>query len=95
MIAFFNLLSLCLGTAAWSLGLAALFSKRPRPVLTFLSFTCCGASLVSAFFGLRRRITTGDLSAVMDIYPSMAWVTLILLTVTAGLNAIALLRRNP
>lgn len=95
MSAFYNLLSLSLGIAAWILGLASLLVKQPRPILTFLSFTCCGMSLVSQFFELRHRILLNDLSAVLDIYPTMAWVTLILFTVTAGLNAAALLRRHP
>lgn len=89
-----NLSALALGFAAWIMGFVPIFAKRHRPWLMLTSFTCMGSAMVIEYFELRHRIETGDLSAVMDIYPTMAWVTLVLLVVTVGLNVISLLK-NP
>lgn len=90
MTAFYNLSSLALGLLAWILGLYLIFCKKRRLFVMSTSFSCMGASLVLQFLELRHRILIGDLSAVMDIYPSMAWIALVLFLVTVGLNLIAL-----
>lgn len=94
MTAFYNLGSLLLGLTAWVLGFAAILCKKQRPKVMFLSFACCGTSLVFQFFEVRHRILIEDLSAIMDIYPTMAWVALILLSGTLTLNGIALLKKR-
>ena len=94
MTAFYNLSSLALGLTAWIIGFCLIFARMHRPWLMLLSFTCAGTSLVLQFFEVRHRIQINDLSAILDIYPTMAWVTLILLTETVALNAIALLRHR-
>ena len=90
MSAIYNLSALALGLTAWIMGLWLIFGKKRYPWLILLSFT----AMVMEYYELRHRLETGDLSAVMDIYPTMAWVTLVLLTVTVGLNAIALLKNR-
>ena len=91
---FYNLSALALGFTAWIIGTGLIFAKRPRPWLMLASFTSMGAAMVIEYYELRHRIGIGDLSAVMDIYPTMAWVTLVLLTVTVLLNTIALLKNR-
>lgn len=92
MSASYNLFSLTLGLAAWALGFAAIFCKQWYPTVMFVSFACCGVSLVSQFFEVRHRILIGDWAAIEDVYPTMAWVTLVLLAGTLLLNAVALVR---
>lgn len=94
MTAIYNLSALGLGLIAWTIGFCLIFGKKHHPWLMLLSFTCMGSAMVIDYYELRHRIEIGDLSAVMDIYPTMAWVTLVLLTVTAGLNTIALLKNR-
>ncbi len=94
MTAICNLSALALGLAAWILGLCLIFAKRRQPWLMLASFACMGSAMVIEYYELRHRIEIGDFSAVMDIYPTMAWVTLVLLVGTVGLNAIALLRKR-
>lgn len=94
MSAIYNLSALALGLTAWIMGLWLIFGKKRYPWLILLSFTAMGSAMVMEYYELRHRLETGDLSAVMDIYPTMAWVTLVLLTVTVGLNAIALLKNR-
>lgn len=95
MTVFYNLCSLFLGLAAWALGFAAIFCRKGHPKVMFASFACCGVSLVSQFFEVRHRILIDDLFAIADIYPAMAWVTLVLLVGTLLLNAIAVIRNRP
>ena len=94
MTAVYNLSALGLGLLAWIIGFCLLFGKKHRPWLMLLSFAAMGSAMVIEYYELRHRIELGDLSAVMDIYPTMAWVTLVLLAVTVGLNGIALLRHR-
>lgn len=94
MTAIYNLSALGLGLTAWIIGFCLILFKRRQTWLMMLSFTCMGSAMVIEYYELRHRIEIGDLAAVMDIYPTMAWVTLVLLVVTVGLNAIALLRNR-
>lgn len=94
MTPFYNLGSLLLGLAAWALGFAAILCRKQWPKVMFASFACCGVSLVFQFFEIRHRILIGDWSAIEDIYPTMAWVTLILLVGTLTLNGIVLLKKR-
>lgn len=94
MSAIYNLSALGLGLTAWIIGFCLIFAKRRQPWLMMLSFTCMGSAMVIEYYELRHRIGIGDLSAVMDIYPTMAWVTLVLLVVTVGLNTVALLKNR-
>lgn len=94
MSAVHNLSALSLGLIAWLIGFCLIFGKKHHPWLMLLSFAAMGSAMVIEYYELRHRIGLGDLAAVMDIYPTMAWVTLVLLTVTVGLNGIALLRHR-
>ena len=94
MTAIYNLSSLALGLAAWIIAFCLIFGNRQHPWFMLTSFACMGSAMVIEYYELRHRIGLGDLAAVMDIYPTMAWVTLVLLTVTVGLNGIALLRHR-
>ena len=94
MSAVHNLSALSLGLIAWLIGFCLIFGKKHHPWLMLLSFAAMGSAMVIEYYELRHRIELGDLAAVMDIYPTMAWVTLVLLTVTVGLNGIALLRHR-
>ena len=94
MSAIYNLSALGLGLLAWTIGLCLISAKKHRPFLMLLSFSAMGSAMVIEYYELRHRIELGDLSAVMDIYPTMAWVTLVLLTVTVALNGIALLKNR-
>lgn len=94
MSAVYNLSALSLGLIAWLIGFCLIFGKKHHPWLMLLSFAAMGSAMVTEYYELRHRIGLGDLAAVMDIYPTMAWVTLVLLTVTVGLNGIALLRHR-
>ena len=94
MTILYNLSALGLGLTAWIIGAVLIFTKRRHPWFMLTSFVCMGSAMVIEYYELRHRIEIGDLSAVMDIYPTMAWVTLVLLVVTVGLNAIALLKNR-
>ena len=94
MTILYNLSALGLGLLAWTIGFCLISGSKRRPFLMLLSFTAMGSAMVIEYFELRHRIETGDLSAVMDIYPTMAWVTLVLLIGTVVLNAIALVKNR-
>ena len=94
MSAVHNLSALSLGLIAWLIGFCLIFGKKHHPWLLLLSFAAMGSAMVIEYYELRHRIALGDLSAIMDIYPTMAWVTLVLLVVTVALNAIALVRNQ-
>lgn len=94
MTIFYNLSALGLGLIAWIIGVCLIFAKYRHPWLMLMSFASMGSAMVIEYYELRHRIEIGDLSAVMDIYPTMAEVTLVLLVVTVGLNAAALLRKR-
>lgn len=94
MSAIYNLSALALGLTAWIIGFCLIFSRKRRPWFMLTSLACMGTAMVLEYYELRHRLEIGDLSAVMDIYPTMAWVTLVLLTVTVGLNGIALLKNR-
>ena len=89
-----NLSARGLGLTAWIIGFCLIFARKRHPWLMLVSFTAMGSAMVIEYYELRHRIETGDLSAVMDIYPTMALVTLVLLIGTVLLHAIALLRRG-
>lgn len=94
MTAIYNLSALALGLAAWIIAFCLIFGNRQHPWFMLTSFACMGSAMVIEYYELRHRIALGDLSAIMDIYPTMAWVTLVLLVVTVALNAIALVRNQ-
>ena len=94
MTILYNLSAFGLGLTAWIIAAVLIFTKRRHPWFMLTSFACMGSAMVIEYYELRHRIEIGDLSAVMDIYPTMAWVTLVLLVVTVGLNAIALLKNR-
>lgn len=89
----YNLLSILLGLLAWALGITAIV-KKGCPWCIFTSMTLCGASLVSQFYEIDRRVQLHDWSALLDTSDTLAPVARFLLITTAFLNLIALLRRN-
>lgn len=90
----YNLLSLILGILAWILGIAAAAWGR-FGVLSFGSFGLCGFSLVLQFYEVSRQVGLHDWSALEDTDGVTVFAAKVLLGVTLGLNAIALLRQKP
>lgn len=86
-----NLLSLTMGLVSWALGLGAILRKR-FGLCSFLSLSFAGGALAAQFFEINRRVRLEDWSALLDTSDALAEAALILLSVTAVLNGIALLR---
>lgn len=94
MSAFYNMSSLALGLTAWILAFLAIICRKQYAKVMLTSFACAGTAMVLEYFELRHRILIGDFSAIEDIYPTMAWVTLILLIGTVLLNTIAVIKNS-
>ncbi len=89
----FNIISLVFGLLAWIFPLFALLSKR-QPRTAAFSYFCCSIALLSQLFDVRSRVRSSDWSALLDTMDAVAWVALILLLVTVGLNLAVFFKRR-
>lgn len=86
----YNIGSLILGLAAWLIPLATI--KIRSPWVPFVSFGCCGVSLVLQFYEIGRRVNAGDFSGIEDTIGAVIFSGVVLLCVTFLLNLLALIR---
>lgn len=87
-----NLISIALGLIGWAIPIAAMgMAAAPRrwPLTPILSFTACGSALVVQFFEILRRVNKEDWSALIDVTPTLAKVTVALLGITVIMNLLS------
>lgn len=98
MFVFLNLASLVLGLIAWILPVISLMSYRNGKgngaILSVISMTACAISLCFQILYGNHLIRNEDWSALMDTTRAVTLASIVLLTVTIILNAIALIKRN-
>ena len=78
--------------------LAVLFALisffRGKTVWTILSFFSYALSMLLSLFDINRRIATGDISGVMDIYPTLASVYFAVLVFVTLMNVLAMTKKK-
>ena len=89
----YNLLSILLGLAAFGFAIHSIH-VRFCPICCVLSFSFCGASLVSQLLEIRRRVSTSDWSALMDTVDAVVFAAVSLLSITLVMNLLALARKK-
>ena len=96
MIYFFNIGSLLLGLAAWILGALAIIGKNPENTgrLTLLSSESCALALLFQIFEIGNRAYIGDFAAIEDTIRAVAIASIVLITVTAVLNSVAINKKR-
>ena len=90
----YSIASLALGIGAWIFGVLAIaapdVSKAYRR--SALSFALCALSLLLQLLEISRRVSIGDLSAVMDTVGAIVMAAAVLISVTVILNAVAVIK---
>ncbi len=89
MSAFFNISSVLLGLAAWSLPLWSIFTRRHRSGQSGTSFGLCSLSLLMQIFEIRHRVYIDDFSAIEDTLHAVVLAAMILLCIALILNIAA------
>lgn len=92
MSAFFNLFSIILGGISWLIPLSAMRAHKKRQNIFYfliVSFSACSLSLVLQLLEIRHRVSLEDWSALMDTMPLLVWAGAGLVSVTIGLNILA------
>lgn len=59
-----------------------------------LSWICCSLPMALSMFDINRRIASGDISGIMDIYPTLANIYLIVLALVTLLNVLAIVKKK-
>ncbi len=59
-----------------------------------LSWICCSLPMALSIFDINRRIVGGDISGVMDIYPTLANIYLIVLAFVTLMNVLAVVKKK-
>lgn len=90
----YNICSLLLGIFAWLLPLFSVAIKEAKRAYAFstVSFILCACSLLMQFFEIGNRVSIGDFSAIMDTIRAVIIASVLLVSVTAILNLITLIR---
>jgi uncharacterized YccA/Bax inhibitor family protein len=82
---------LCPLAICFAIGSAIVGSKTN--LFCILSYMCCCIMPLRSIFDIAERIMRNDISGIMDIYPTMGNIFLIVFLVVTVLNGIALLRK--
>ena len=96
MTAFFNIGSLILGFCSWILGACAIITGRTENTgrLTLVSSEACALALLFQIFEIGNRVSLGDFAAIADTIRSIAIAAIVLISVTAILNSIAINKKK-
>jgi len=90
----YHIASLVLGIGAWAFGVLAI--KAPGISKAYkrsgLSFSLCAVSVLLQLMEISRRVSIGDLSAVMDTIGAIVLAASLLIGVTVILNAVAVIK---
>lgn len=89
-----NLGSILMGLAAWSLSALGIRLKRQSRILHTAGFGCCCTALVFQFCEIDRRTDLSDYAAIEDTIEGVIFCAIVLIAVTLGLNLISLLRHR-
>ena len=89
-----NLASLIFGVSAWVLAFFAIKTAKASKAYTFTSFSfiTCVLALMSQFFEISNRVSIGDYAAIEDTIGAVLMASVVLSTVTALLNLIAVMK---
>lgn len=86
----FNLGSLILGLIAWIVPFTAAKQRlKQSGAYMIISFSACSIALCLQLFEISYRVDIQDLVAVMDTIGTLKWISVILITITIGLNIFA------
>lgn len=92
-----NVGSILFGLLAWILPLVALWGRGKKPMiralLTHSSVAACALALFLQILNSKRLVDLGEWSSLMDTQGAVAFVSGVLLAVTAVLNAVVWLVR--
>lgn len=82
-----GLIDLILCPAAVILAIAAAVKGKSRwNIFGILSYVCCALPMVLALYDILYRIKRNDVAGILDIYPTMAGIYLVLLGIVTALN---------
>ena len=89
-----NIVSLISGALAWIFAVFAITVSKAYTSHrnTFVSFTLCTISLLFQLFEINRSVLIGDFSAIEDTIRAVIIAGIVLITITAILNLIAILK---
>ena len=87
-----GLAALPIGLVAWFVPFIAGLRGKYTVAISWWSFIPCAVALVFWNASLLQFVNKGDMSSIMDVAPTGAWVCVILVAVTVGLNVVALVR---
>ncbi len=83
--------------AAIVLAAGAFFMDKNKVVIcTVAGYVCCAIPVFYGFLDIKQRAAAGDLSGIMDIYPTMAAADGVLFVIVTIINVMAyfIRRRN-
>lgn len=90
-----GILSLILCPAAIGFAAAACVKKNGKwNLCIILSYVCCCMPVIGALFDINDRANHNDIGGILDIYPTMAVVYLILLVMVTAVNCLAIWMRK-
>lgn len=74
--------------------LALVSFVRKQTAWVMLSYFCCSLSMALSIFDINKRVATGDMVGVMDIYPTLANIYLIVLAFVTFMNVVAMIKKK-
>lgn len=81
----FIVLILCPAAIVFAV-LAVIYGNRKRDVFSILSFVCCFLPMASSLYDVIYRIHRNDIAGILDIYPTMTILYLLLFGIVTALN---------
>jgi len=62
-------------------------------IFGILSYLCCSLPIVLSLYDIIYRINRNDMAGILDIYPTMAVIFLVILGIFTSLNLYAVLKK--
>lgn len=86
-------LILCLAAIIFAT-IAAVGRYRKFNILLILSYVCCSLAIALSFYDIMYRINSNDIAGILDIYPTMAMVYLVIFGIVTILNLYSVLKKR-
>lgn len=73
--------------------IAVVKGNRKFNIFGILSFLCCSLPIALSLYDIIYRINSNDIAGILDIYPTMAVIFLVVLGIVTGLNLYSVLQK--
>ena len=74
--------------------ISVIFKNKEHNIFGVLSYLCCSLPAVFSMYDVIHRAKNNDIAGILDIYPTMITVLLVVIGIVTVLNLFAVLKKQ-